>query len=242
MFVHYTKNTNTLSKIMSSGLFINQCERKLMHLFTNNPELIKRDPQFFGMTCVRHEDESGSKKHCDEFGYFGIILSDEWIKRHSFKPVIYIDFFNSRQFRKAFELALTEWRKVKEDSEDGFFREALFNKHMARAVGAHQLSDWLAGYEYMEKKAHKYQNEWRYVQPSPLYNNRTTNELLDAIQRPSWASMLRCLKIKNDDIVGFTTSKEYETEFTDWLVEHNIEKPLMIKEYLSGNCRLTKLW
>ena len=58
MFVHYTKNTNTLSKIMSSGLFINQCERKLMHLFTNDPELIKRDPQFFGITCVRHEDES----------------------------------------------------------------------------------------------------------------------------------------------------------------------------------------
>lgn len=227
---------------MSSGLFINQCERNLMHLFTSDPEILKRDPQFFGMTCVRYECESGSKKHCDEFGYFGIVLSDEFIKKHNFKQVTYINSDNSKSYRQAFEVAINEWLQVKGDSDDGVFRESLFNKHMARSIGAYKLSDWLTEYEYMEQKAHEYQNEWRYVQPLPLYNNRTTSELIDVIQRPCWASMLRCLKINHDDITCFTTSKDYEAEFSNWLAEHNIDKPLIIKEYLSDKFLLTDFW
>ncbi|QWL58119.1 hypothetical protein HQ400_07245 [Aeromonas jandaei] len=95
-----------------------------MHLFTSDQEILKRDPQFFGMTCVRYECESGSKKHCDEFGYFGIVLSDAFIKKHNFKQVTYINSDNSKSYRQAFEVAINEWLQVKGDSDDGFFREA----------------------------------------------------------------------------------------------------------------------
>ncbi|WP_299668364.1 hypothetical protein [uncultured Psychromonas sp.] len=239
MFVHYTKDVNILSKILNSGLFINQCERKLMSLFTNDSEILQREPQYFGMTCVRHENKIGSQKHCEQFGYFGIVLSDEWVNCNNFVPVTYVNSRNSKLFKEKFELAINEWQKVKTDSDTGFSREALFNKHIAQNIGACKLSTWLTEYEYMEFKAHEYQKEWRYVQPLPLYNNRATNEVVDAIQNPSWSNMLRCLKLHKDGISCFTTSKAHEAELSNWLAKQNFDKPLVIKEYAADRNWLT---
>lgn len=249
MFVHYTSNINVLSKILSSGLFINQCKRNLMHLFTDNTEVLIREPQHFGMTCVRDEDKVGSKKHCDKFGYFGIALTKEWVSKNEFLPVHYIDSKNCNYLRETYQLAIAEWSELKATSNDGFFREALFNKHMAKSVGAFLLSDWLSEYEYLEPKAHEYQKEWRHVQSLPLYNSRDFTELIEAIQKPSWSRLLRCVKLTLDDIEYFVTSNEHASELSTWLDINKINKEIIIKKYIkepdwitSGLSRIYNTW
>lgn len=232
MFVHYTSNIDVLSKILKSGLFINQCKRNLMHLFTNDIDVINRDPQNFGMTCVRKEGVVGSKRHCNKFGYFGIVLKEEWVTRNNFQPVIYIDSKNCSNLKENYKSAITQWSEIKENCDDGFHREALYNKNIASIIGAYLLSNWLSEYEYLEPRKHVYQQEWRHVQALPLYNNRTTSELLEAIQHPSWSSMLRCVKLTLDDIEHFTTSKEHEPQLADWLKINNINKKILVKRYV----------
>ncbi len=246
MFVHYTSNTDVLSKILNSGLFINQCKRNLMHLFTNDIDVINRDPQNFGMTCVRNEGVVGSKRHCEKFGYFGIVLKEEWVTKNNFRPVIYIDSSNCSNLKESYKLAINQWTEIKENCDDGFHREALYNKNIASTIGAYLLSNWLSDYEYLEPSKHAYQQEWRHVQAIPLYNNRTTSELLEAIQQPSWSSMLRCVKLTLDDIDYFTTSKEHESQLATWLKNNNINKDIFVKEYSHDTIRpinyLLKIW
>lgn len=232
MFVHYTKSVDIIGEILKIGLFINKNPRSLMPMFSDKDCFTDREPQDFGMACVRKERFFGSKSHCDQFGYFGIEFSKQWIMDNEFKPVIYINNLNSNRFQKLLKEAITEFDLINKYPDDGYYKEALFNKHIARLMGAYKLADWLEMYEYMEHEKNKNQNEWRYVQPRPLYTTKNSSEILKISKHPSWHQRLRFLPFTHSDITRFITDKKHEGIFSDWISANCSHIPLKVRKYL----------
>ncbi len=230
MFVHYTKKIDVFLKILSSGLFINQCERKIIRELTNRDEFQRHEPQFFGMTCVRKEGFFGSRKHAKEFGEIGIVFSDEWVFSNGFKSVEYVGDVELENIKPEFIEAITEVDEYCEKNQvDGFHKMAYTNKAMASWLGLKKYHEFLVRYEYMEPINNKYQCEWRYVQPLPLYNSRPTEELVQAVQKPGWSQQLRCLKFSENDITAFVVPLLQVRNFKKLLPDEFKKVPVMSK-------------
>ena len=220
---HYTHEIDTLKKILDYGFAYVPNKRGLISDFLPNHNFEEREPQQFGMISFTGLPLINAKKHKNDFGKYGVIVSNEWANSHNIQKVIYIDnkgpVFESLQnlFKQGYDdLIHKSMLREKEVSEMSFT-----NKERAKIAGGYIYSNLMQLYEYMEPIHNSYQQEWRITHPSPYYGYaKTKEEIIQNVSPPkNWAKILNVLPVKPKDISGFVCPEK------DMAVLQNILKP-----------------
>ena len=222
-FVHYTKDLNALKSIMQNGLLINACERELMHLFSKEAKVVAADPQKFGMTCLRNEGLIASRKHCAEYGHYGLVFKKEWVISNHFLPVTYIG--ESSRITKELKAIFDQgFKEFKYRFPNGSVEELLaINKPLAGIYGFDNYACFLSEYEYLECQTNSWQKEWRRVAPDPDYSKAGAQTRIDAIQsRDNWGQYLWRLEFSSTDLEGITATFFKKKEVENVLKELNM--------------------
>jgi hypothetical protein len=222
-FTHYTQDLGAFKSILQNGLLINPCERELMHLFSQDAKVIATDPQKFGMTCLRNEGLIASRKHCAEYGRYGLVFKKEWVFANDFLPGTYVG-KSSNKTKELGAIFNMGFKEFKSQFPSGSVEEFLvINKPMAEMYGFDNYARFLSEYEYLECEMNSWEKEWRRVAPLPDYSIAGTQERIAAIQsRDNWGQYLWRLEFSSSDLEGIVAPYFKKKEVENILKELNI--------------------
>ena len=235
-WVHYTNSIHAMNGIIKNGLLINPLERKLIQIFSTSEHFSEREPQQFGLTSLRKDNFLGSMKHIKQFGHFGIVFKAEWVKKENFKKVWYLKEGSTKhkKLKTFFDEAEKELIHCikKHGSNDSFPDMAYTNKVIAGLLGAKKYSHFLSIYELLEPAKNSWQNEFRYVQSEPIYNQGTTREFIKKISKPGWSNILMTKKFNHSDVSHFVTQRKFVKTLKSSLPLEYQDKPVKWKAYI----------
>lgn len=146
-----------------------------------------------------------SSAHCSVFGYFGIVISDEWARKHRAQRVVYVDEEGpfTDALKELFSIGYKDVTARIEYPDDKGWLLAYENKNAAGAIaGSRMWYDLLTLWEYLEPAASACQREWRVVNPQPLYSLRQDKaESIAQISPPQgWAKWDNLVPIRRGDV------------------------------------------
>jgi hypothetical protein len=187
------------------------------------------------MISFTDEDVPPPRRHRDEFGHFGIVVSERWAHLHRAQPVLYLaeDSPIFEALRSLFARGYEELHRGIRFPADGAAKMAFTNKNMASTQAGLLWSNLLTLYEYMEPLENAYQSEWRIVNPMPLYGYaNTTAEIIQQVSPPqNWAQHVSVLKFSADAILGFVCPRGEETGLKRVLPSAFQSKPFRVFDY-----------
>ena len=205
MLTHYTRTAEAVANILMHGFAWFPNRRRLAHLLVPWHDFSKREPQQFGMVSFTENEPPNTKAHCEEFGFFGIMVSDQWANEKNAQRVIYIDKDGpaTDAWRNLFENGYRDLQCRIKYPDDGFWLMAYENKDVASAVAGSILWDNLLQlWEYMEPASVARQREWRIVNPEPLYSlSESKAEAIQQVSPPqNWAKLVNVVPIPRSEI------------------------------------------
>lgn len=230
---HYTKNVETIQKILENGFAYVPNKRKLIKYFILEYDFAQREPQEFGMISLTELPVEKTKAIRETFGYYGITIETKWAISHKAQKIMYVDttgpIFEAfcRLFRQSFEDL-----KLKIEDRSPGDKTAFTNKVMAVTYGGQMYSNLLQIYEYMEPIESSYQQEWRIVHPLPYYGYKETKEeiIQDVSPPKGWGKYLNVEGIEPKDVVCFVCPAGEENRVRAILPANYKFKP--IKTYM----------
>jgi hypothetical protein len=209
-FVHFTKTLDAVVSILKHGLVMNPCSRTVLRYFPEREEFKDREPQQFGMVCVHGFRILPSVQYWKKYGSYGIELHPTFVETTGFRRVNYVN-QRSREFRQLksrFDEAIlqADQKVYAKHPEDTSRQMAYTNKNVAAILGATKWARFLSEFEYMEPHPNKFENEWRYVRPEPLYSNRTLGDVIAAVNdEESFAKYTYPLRFKPQNVLRLHT-------------------------------------
>lgn len=209
MLTHYTKKIDSVVNILSHGFAWVANRRNLAEVLISHHNYSDREPQQFGMISFTEIAAEEAYSHADVFGRYGIVVSDEWVKRQKAQRVVYIDNNGpiTESLRVIFEIGYRDCEARIRFPGDAGWEMAYENKAVADAVvGAALWANLLQLYEYMESSQFFREREWRIAHPDPYYSlaGRRTERVIDDVSPPQgWAKCLNVVKVTPADIVAF---------------------------------------
>ena len=195
-----------VAKILIHGFAWFPNRRKLAQLLVPWHDFSKGEPQQFGMVSFTDNEPSNTKAHCEEFGFLGIVVSDQWAIEKNAQRVIYIDEDGlvTEAWRNLFAMGYRDVQSRIKYPDDGGWLMAYENKHVASAVAGSALwANLLQLWEYMEPASFARQREWRIVNPEPLYSlSESKAEAIRQVSPPqNWAKFLNVVPIPRSEIL-----------------------------------------
>lgn len=212
-FLHATSSSEALIGILQHGLIINPCERGIIDAFTNRPELLRPEPQHFGMVCVHGFKLVPNTRYWKQFGPFGIELAPWWVYGAGLRRVLYLnrESLVFKEHKRVFDWALGEADRVvrSQHPEDSFRKQAYVSKNAALVLGAHQWAEFLTQYAYMERHQHTYQQEWRFVREVPFRIKESIAEIVQLLNRDAgWSRLIYTLPVPHEAVIRLIAPKK----------------------------------
>lgn len=204
---HYTSSIETIIKILNNGFAWVPNKRGLIQYLIPFHDFSTGEPQQFGMISFTELSPECSVNVRNDFGDYGIIVSNEWAVSQKIQKVLYIDnkgpLFESLQ--NLFQYGYGDLICKSLIREDMVSPRFFTNKAISDIQRAYLYSKLLQIYEYMEPLENSYQQEWRIANPDPLYGfKETKQEVIKNISPPKgWAKVVNLLKAEHRDIMSF---------------------------------------
>jgi len=181
MLTHYTCTAEAIANILTNGFAWFPNRRKLVELLIPWHDFSQREPQQFGMVSFTENQPSHAKEHCQEFGYFGIVVTENWAIQKRAQRVIYVDATGpaTEAWKNLFASGYKDLQSRIMYPDDGAWLMAYENKAAAGAIAGSALwANLLQLWEYMEPASVARQREWRIVNPEPFYSLSEINRSL----------------------------------------------------------------
>jgi hypothetical protein len=194
---------------MSHGFAWVANRRNLVEVLIPHHNYSEREPQQFGMISFTEIAPEEACSHSDAFGRYGIVVSDEWVKRQNAQRVVYVDSGGpvTESLRAIFEIGYRDCEARIRFPDDAGWTMAFENKAVAGAVaGATLWANLLQLYEYMESSQFSREREWRIAHPDPYYSlaGRRTEQVINDVSPPQgWGEVLNVVKVTPADIEAF---------------------------------------
>ncbi len=207
MFTHYTKEVESIRKILNNGFAWVPNRRELISVLVPSHDFAEREPQQFGMISFTELPPEAAQRPRQAFGKYGIVVAKAWALSHKIQKVIYIAATGPvfEAMRWIFQYAYDDLVKRSLNREGEVTKMAFTNKARAGIAGGALYARLLEIYEYMEPIEHSYQQEWRITHPMPLYGYaETKQEIIKNVSPPmGWAQSTHVLTITPTDVIGF---------------------------------------
>jgi len=225
MFTHYTSTTEAVANILTHGFAWFPNRRRLTHLLIPQHNFSNREPQQFGMISFTENEPPHAEAHCEEFGFFGIVVSDKWANEKSAQRVIYVDEDGpaTEAWRKLYAIGYEDVHNRIKFPEDWGWQMAYENKTAASDIAGSALwANLLQIWEYMEPASVAWQREWRIVNPMPFYS--LYEKKAEAIQQVSppqnWAKFTNVVPIPRSEVEALTCPANLVPELLPVLPEN----------------------
>lgn len=225
MLTHYTRTAEAVANILTHGFAWFPNRRRLTHLLIPWHNFSKREPQQFGMISFTENEPPHAKTHCNEFGFFGIVVSDKWANEINAQRVIYVDVDGpaTDAWRNLFEIGYRDVQcRIKYPDDEGWLM-SYENKAAASSIAGSALwASLLQIWEYMEPASVAWQREWRIVNPVPLYSlNEKMAEAIQQVSPPqNWAKITNVVPIPRSEVEALTCPANLVTELMSALPEN----------------------
>lgn len=230
LLTHYTRSIQAVCGILQNGFAWVPNRRGLISSLVPSHSFGSREPQQFGMISFTELEPSEGSFHRDNFGDFGISVSDLWAQRNNAQKVIYVDQEGPvfEALRRLFQCGYQQVTSAITYPDDGGLRMAYTNKFMARAVGAPVWESLLQLYEYLEPIEHSGQQEWRIVDPRPVYGlPESVPEVIAAVSPPrGWAQFTHVVRMKPADVLRFVCPACHQEELRASIPEEYRNAPI----------------
>ena len=205
MLTHYTRMPEAVANILVNGFAWLPNRRRLASLLMPEHDFSKREPQQFGMISFTEITPRDAKAHADEFGHFGIVVSESWAARQNAQRVIYVAQQGAATdaWCALFAIGYEDVRARIAYPDDGVWQMAYENKVIASAIAGSSLwANLLQIYEYMEPATVAHQREWRIVNSQPYYSlSESKAEAIQQVSPPQgWAKHLNVVTIDCADV------------------------------------------
>jgi len=231
LFTHYTREIKAINGILSNCFaWIDNKRGELIKKFLPDHDFSEREPEQFGMISFTELYPHAANQVRNTFGNYGIIVTPEWAHRHGIQKVLYIPdkgpVFESFAF--LFKFAYEDL-KAKSLEREGEISEMSFTNRIRAAIaGGHLYSHLLKLYSFMEPINNAYQEEWRIVNPNPLYGfGKTKEDIIKNVSPPKgWAKFVHVLSIKAENVLGFVCPAKEKIVFQNELIEEYRKKEI----------------
>lgn len=227
---HYTGEAAAVPNILSNGFaWVPNC-RNLISKLVPAHDFSEREPQQFGMISFTDLTPDEAVEHRKEFRNYGIIVSENWARKHRAQKVLYID--KSGPIFDALSLIFNEGcndvRSKIRFPNSAMWQMAYTNK--AAAITNSRL--WiglLQLYEFIEPIENAYQSEWRIVHQEPYYGYAKTNaEIIKNVSPPQgWARVLNVVTVQPEDVLGFVCPRVEQENLKSVLPKDYKAKPVI---------------
>ena len=188
MLTHYTRTPAAVANILTLGFVWFPNRRGLTHVLMPGHDFSAREPQQFGMISFTELEPNHAKAHCEQFGSFGIVVSDKWAAMKQAQRVIYIEEegLATDALRAVFAIGYQDVKRRIKYPDDAGWLMAYENKVAARVIAGSALwANLLQIWEYMEPASSSHQREWRIVNPLPYYSLRDSkSEAIRVVSDP----------------------------------------------------------
>ncbi len=224
MLTHYTRTAEAVGNILTHGFGWFPNPRRLTHLLMPLHDFSKREPQQFGMISFTENDSHHAKAHCEEFGFFGIVVSDKWATEKNAQRVIYIEEHGpaTEACRNLFAIGYRDVQQRIKYPDDGGWLMAYENKAAASAIAGSALwANLLQVWEYMEPAYVAQEREWRIVNPEPDYSlSESKSEAIRQISPPqNWPRFTNLVPIPRIEVEALICPPSRVPELTTFLPE-----------------------
>lgn len=202
---HYTKTVEAVTGILTNGFAWVPNRRGLISDLVPYHSFRECEPQQFGMISFTElkPHESGAHRSC--FADIGISVSAIWAEGQKAQKVIYVDRKGPvfEALSRLFQAGYAQCDAGIDYPGDEGLRMAFTNKAMATVVGAPFWADLLQIYEYLEPVEHSVHQEWRIVNPNPLYGfPASMPDLIRNVSPPkSWAKHMNVVRVEPGDVL-----------------------------------------
>ena len=216
MLTHYTDSIEALEGILANGFAWVPNRRDLMPFLVPEHDFSRREPQQFGMISFTELEPEYTSSHTEDFGPFGVVVSEEWARANRAERVIYVQNEGPayEAWRSLFTVGYRDLRSRIKYPDDAGWLMSFENKAAAGAVaGAAIWATLLQLYEYMESADFSCECEWRIVHPDPYYSlSQSKNEVIRQVSPPQgWAQRLNVLPVSRRNVEGFVCPRnEYD--------------------------------
>ncbi|MCU4118501.1 hypothetical protein N8A90_05310 [Variovorax sp. N23] len=204
MITHYCRSAKAVANILEYGFAWVANPRRLTHFLMPHHDFSSREPQQFGMVSFTDIEPADASAHAEQFGPFGIVMTEKWAKAQQAQRVIYVDEVGpvSDMWLALFMKAYEDVKTSIGESEDSFRTMAYENKVIAGLVGAEIWPYLLQLYEYMEPGIVAHEREWRVVNKEPIYSlSSSKTEAIAAVSPPqNWAKYLNVLHAPREGV------------------------------------------
>ena len=204
MLTHYCRSIDAVANILKEGFAWVANPRRLAHLLMPHHDFSTREPQQFGMVSFTEIQPSTAAEHSEQFGAYGIMMTEKWAKAQKVQRVIYIDDEGpvSDMWLALFMKAYEDVKLSIGESDDAFRQMAYENKVIAGLVGAEIWPYLLQLYEYMEPAIVAHEREWRIVNEMPLYSIPASKVEAIAAVSPAhnWAKHVNVLRTSPESV------------------------------------------
>lgn len=231
---HYTNSMNKLVGILNNGFAWTTRTRDLMHFLVPQHDFSEMDAQQFGMICFSERTPTTCFSDTQNFGSFGITVTNEWAQKHKAQPVVYLDTSGgpfAESFKKVFQIGYDDLKRRIDFPRDKCQTAAFHNKHAAAAVvGAHLWASLLQIYEYLEPSINSSEKEWRLVYPLPNYthaNSRIEDIIENASPPTGWGIHTDVVPIENKDVKRLVCREADKYELIEKLPPDFNSTPIM---------------
>lgn len=207
MLTHYTRTAEAVGNILTHGFAWMPNRRRLTELLIPQRHFVEREPQQYGMISFTGLDPANADAHREQFGTFGIVVSEKWAAEKGAQRVIYVEDQGpvTEALRVLFAIGYDDVARRIKYPDDGGWLMAYENKHAASAIAgstlwAHLLQLW----EYLEPASSSHQREWRIVNSQPFYSlSENKAEAIAQVSPPqNWAKFMNVLPIPRSEVVA----------------------------------------
>ena len=228
---HYTSSIETIVKIINNGFAWVPNKRELIKHLIPFHDFSDREPQQFGMISFTELPPEYSAKVRNDFGNYGIMVSNEWALSQNIQKVLYVDnqgpVFECLQ--KLFQYGYGELICKSLLREDMVSSMIFTNKVRSSITRAYLYSNLLHLYEYMEPLKNSYHQEWRITNPNPLYGfKENKQEIIENVSPPKgWAKIVNLLQVEPDDVMSFVCPETETHLLKNTLPDIYKDKPII---------------
>ena len=233
---HYTQTAEAIANILEHGFAWFPNRRKLANLLVPWHDFSKREPQQFGMISFTENEPAYAKAHCEEFGFFGIIVTEKWAIEKSAQRVIYIEDYGpaTKAWCNLFAIGYSDLKCRIKYPDDGAWLMAYENKAAANAIaGAALWANLLQIWEYMEPASVARQREWRVVNPEPFYSlSESKSEAIQQVSPPEgWAKFTHIVPISRSEVDALICPKSLMSQLMSLLPDSYKSVTLLESEW-----------
>lgn len=204
--VHYTSRRTLLKILENDAFWYIHNDRQVLDRLLPGADLGGHEPEQFGAVSFTSAPVHLAGPVREDFGPFGVAVSDTWARRVGAQPVIYVPPEGPvlQALQRLFESGAAGLRvELAKERGDPFaeFYQSVPNKRIVGLLGEGALwSTLMTLFEHMEPAENSRQQEWRAVQPEPFhFSGDTKADHLEEAAHDAETWRLRQLEFEPQD-------------------------------------------